>query len=69
MLRPIGVCREISLLSDPLLNTSSDPGYVYVCDFSDQPERRISVLRNKSWHPSPPTLPNQVVPQGLSLER
>jgi len=49
--------------------TSSDPGCVYVRDFSDQPERRISVLRNKSWHPSPHTLPNQIVPQGLSLER
>ena len=42
--------------------TTSDPGLVYVRDFSDDSERKINLLRNKSWRPSPNSLPKRVLP-------
>ena len=50
--------------------TADHPGAVFVknaCD--DDKERKISLLKFTTWRPTPSTLPEQITPPGLSLER
>ena len=50
--------------------TADHPGAVFVknaCD--DDKERKINLLKFTTWRPTPSTLPEQITPPGLSLER
>ena len=50
--------------------SSAHPGTVYArksCDVTD--EKKIKLLSDMSWRPSPSDLPNALVPEGLSLKR
>ena len=49
--------------------TADRPGCVFVKDSSDGTERRINLLKDKSWRPSAADLPEIITPPGLSLER
>ena len=51
--------------------SSKEPGTVYVrqsCDVSSG-ERRINLLKDMSWRPSATDLPDEIIPEGLSLTR
>ena len=49
--------------------TAEHPGFVFIRNTSDDREQKIKLLHNLSWKPCKSTLPEQLVPQGLSLER
>ena len=46
--------------------TANYQGFVFVRNFSDDTEKKI---RDLSWQPSKDSLPEQIIPPGLSLER
>ena len=48
---------------------SDYPGYVFVRNTSDDKEQKIKLLKDLSWRPCKFTLPEQLVPPGMSLER
>ena len=47
----------------------SAPGAVYVKNSSAGVEKKITLLKDELWKPSPNDLPQTVVPNGLSPER
>ena len=49
--------------------TDNKPGYVYVKDSIDSPERIIKLVQDEKWKPQPHNLPPVIPPPGLSLER
>ena len=49
--------------------TDDHPGYVYVKDSVDSPERIIKLLQDEKWKPQPHNLPPVIPPPGVSLER
>jgi len=49
--------------------THTNPGVVYVKSSSSGDEKKISLLKDQSWQPSPNQLPQVVVPNGLPPER
>jgi len=49
--------------------SSSSPGFVYVRTSSDEPEKKINILRGTTWKPSKSTMPPMIDPPGLPLER
>ena len=49
--------------------TSDHPGVVFVKNADDMDERKINLLKNTSWRPTPADLPQQIIPPGLSEER
>ena len=48
--------------------TAKHPGFVFVRNTSNDREQKIKLLHNLSWKPRKSTLPEQLVPPGLSLE-
>ena len=49
--------------------TADHPGYVFVKNSSDASETKIKLLKDTSWKPHKNSLPDQITPPGLSLER
>ena len=49
--------------------THEEPGVVYVKSSGCGAEKRITLLKDTLWQPSPSDLPSVIVPNGLSLER
>ena len=49
--------------------TDTKPGYVFVKDTIDSPERAIKLVQDKEWKPEAHHLPPEIAPPGLSLER
>ena len=50
--------------------SSAHPGTVYICKSCDvTDEKKINLLSDMSWRPSPSDLPNALVHEGLSLKR
>ena len=49
--------------------TSDHPGVVFVKNADDMVERKINLLKNTSWKPTPANLPQQIILPGLSEER
>ena len=49
--------------------TADHPGYVFVKNSSDASETKIKLLKDTSWKPYKNSLPEQITPPGLSLER
>ena len=47
----------------------SAPGAVFVKNSSDGVEKKIMLLKDETWRPSPNDLPEIIVPNGLSPER
>ena len=49
--------------------TADKPGCVFVKNSSNGVERKINLLKDASWRPSPADLPAVITPPGLPLER
>ena len=49
--------------------TADHPGCVFVRNCSDDTERKIKLVKDPLWQPSKSSLPEQIIPPGLSLER
>ena len=48
--------------------SSDSPGYVFVKSSSDATtERKICLLKDTSWLPGVSSLPEEIIPDGLSL--
>ena len=50
------------------LRLDDKPGYVYVKDSVDSPERTIKLVQDEKWKPQAHNLPPVIPPPGLSLE-
>ena len=49
--------------------TAAFPGYVFVKDSNADKERKIKIVKDITWKPTLATLPDEIPPPGLTLER
>ena len=49
--------------------TSSEPGCVFLKEYSDSPEVKLDLRKDAAWNPSEDELPAVVPPKGLSGDR
>lgn len=49
--------------------SSCTPGYVFVREGIEDPEKKINIIKNNTWMPSQDTMPPLIDPPGLPLER